>query len=439
LGERRQVKDKNVRASEKSRDLWHHALQLFPGGVSHNLRTFGLDRLGAYPPFMAKGRGPHIWDVDGNRYVDWWMTHFSMILGHNNPRVRRAIQSKLADGTHLGTLSEEEVVFGDKLQRAIPYLKKMRFCTTGSEATMYAVRLARSFAQKPLVGKARGGWHGGNDALGYYIKYPFSDAPLYDGVSFEFNDTGSVDTMMKQHGRELAAVVIEPMLGAGGAIPPDRDFLPYIREETQSRDILLIFDEIITGFRLRFGAAGKEIYGVEPDLLTLGKIVAGGMPMGVYGGREDVMSLAAPGAPGGCWVGGGTFSCHPLSMVAGMATLEELRARRDQYRALNARGDKFRQQVNRLFESEEQTAIATGTGSIVFLHWLQHTLDDGPITGGKLGAATDNVRMSRLQALLLEQGVFGYHGLGGLSFAHGSVDLRETLSALESVVKDVKT
>jgi glutamate-1-semialdehyde 2,1-aminomutase len=426
------------RTLEKSRNLWRRALQLFPGGVSHNLRTFGLDRLGAYPPFMAKGRGPHVWDVDGNEYVDWWMTHFSMILGHNNPRVKRAIHSQLVDGTHLGTLSESEIVFGDKLQKAIPSLKKMRFCATGSEAAMYAVRLARSFTQKRLVGKARGGWHGGNDALGYHVKYPFSDAPLYDGVSFEFNDANSIDTMMKQHGRELAAVVIEPVLGAGGALPPDRDFLPYLREETESRDILLIFDEIITGFRLRFGAAGKDIYGVEPDLLTLGKIVAGGMPMGAYGGREDVMSLAAPGAPGGCWVGGGTFSCHPLSMVAGLATLEELRARRDQYQALNARGDRFRQRVNELFESQKVTAIATGTGSMVFLHWLQHALDDGPITGGKLGAATDGVRMSRLQARLLENGIFGYHGLGGLSFAHRSIDLRRTLLALENVVNDVR-
>ena len=288
------------------------------------------------------------------------------------------------------------------------------------------------------MAKALGGWHGGNDALAYHLKYPFDDAPFFNGVSFDFNDRDSVDMMMRKCGKDLAAVIVEPVLGAGGGCPPEQDFLRYLREETQKRGILLIFDEIVTGFRLRYGSAGKSIFGAEPDLMTLGKIVAGGMPLGVYGGREDIMSLAAPGAAGGRWVGGGTFSDHPLSMAAGIATLDVLLSIKDKYATLNNTGDKFRARVNEIFEQEKVNALATGYGSIAFIHWLKHEAPSPPLTGRKIGEAIDNDGLEMFQALLLEKGVLGYHGLGALSFVHSDKDLDDTLNAISAVAKEMK-
>lgn len=421
-----------------SRRLFERALRLFSGGVSHNLRTFGLVHSGAYPPFMKKGSGSHIWDVDGNEYIDWWMVHYSAILGHNHPKVIKAVRTQLENGCHFGTSNEAQVEFGERLQKAVPSLAKMRFCSTGSESTMYVVRLARLYAKRPLVAKALGGWHGGNDALAYHLRYPFNDEPFFNGVSFDFNDRESVDAMMKKYGKDLAAVIVEPVLGAGGGLPPEQDFLRYLREETQKRGILLIFDEIITGFRLRFGSAGKSTFGVEPDLMTLGKIVAGGMPLGVYGGREDVMSLAAPGAAGGRWVGGGTFSDHPLSMAAGAATLDVLLSMKDKYATLNSSCDRFRERVNDVFEQEKVNALATGYGSITFIHWLKHEAPNPPLTGRKIGEALDFDGLETFQSLLLEQGVLGYHGLGAMSFVHSGKDLDNTLNAISVVAKEMK-
>ncbi|MDO8055219.1 MAG: aminotransferase class III-fold pyridoxal phosphate-dependent enzyme, partial [Candidatus Hermodarchaeota archaeon] len=168
--------------TQKSKANWDRAIRLFPGGISHNIRTFGLNRVQIYPPFMHHGEGSHIWDVDGNEYIDYWMTHFSLILGHNHPTIRKAILDQLEQGVHLGTLNEPQIEFGETLQKAIPYMKLMRFCTTGSDATMYATRLCRLFTGKRLVGKVNGGWHGGNDSLCYHLHYPFTDPPFFDGV-----------------------------------------------------------------------------------------------------------------------------------------------------------------------------------------------------------------------------------------------------------------
>ncbi|RLI50640.1 MAG: aspartate aminotransferase family protein [Candidatus Thorarchaeota archaeon] len=417
-----------------SRELFERAQQVFPGGVNHNIRTFGTTGCGAYPPFMARGNGSHIWDVDGNEYVDWWMTHFSQILGHNHPRVMEAIRQQMEGGNHLGALNERQVEFAEHLQKAIPFMEKMRFCATGSEATMYAVRVARLFTGRRLVAKAYGGWHGGNDTVGYHVKYPFDDEPFYNGVTFDFNDVDSVQSLFEKHGKDIAAVIVEPVIGAGGAIAPEPEFLPILREETEQAGSLLIFDEIITGFRLRYGSAGKNAFGVEPDLITLGKIAAGGMPLGAYGGREDVMEYANPKTPGSRWVGGGTFSSHPLTMAAGIAVLEELSKLRNEYARLNRRGDETRSRLNTIFNDYQVPVIATGIGSIIFVTWLRKELEP-PLTGYRLAAVVDHEHLDIFQTLLIESGVFGYHGLGALSFAHSTEDIEQSVAAVEGVIQ----
>ncbi len=386
---------------------------------------------------MARGEGSHIWDVDGNEYIDWWMTHFAKILGHAHPSVIAAIREQLENGVHLGALNEAQVELAELLRRAIPLLEKMRFCTTGAEATMYATRLARLYTGRHLVAKARGGWHGGNDSLVYHLKYPFTDEPIFAGLSFDFNDSDSVTELFREHGEELAAVIVEPVLGAGGGLPPERDFLRHLREQCDAHGSVLIFDEIITGFRLCYGSAGVELFGVRPDLMTLGKIVGGGMPIGIYGGREEIMRLAEPGAKGGRWVGGGTFSSHPLSMAAGVAVIRELERLKNDYRRLNTTGDTFRRNINTYFSDEGIKALSTGTGSIAFVNWLRHDIEP-PLTATKLGEAADHKRLDLFQSLLFEQGVFGFHGLGAISFAHTKEDISRTLDVAREVAPIVQ-
>ncbi|NHI82832.1 MAG: aspartate aminotransferase family protein [Candidatus Thorarchaeota archaeon] len=415
----------------KSEKLWFRANKVFAGGVNHNIRNFGMLSAGAYPPYIKSGKGSRIWDVDGNEYIDWWMTHYSDILGHCHRSIVSALRAQLEECIHIGALNEHQVKFAEELQEAIPFLQKMRFCTTGSEATMYGTRLARLFTGRKLVAKARGGWHGGNDAVGFHVSHPYDDEPYYNGLSFDFNDAESVTSLLKQHGKEIAAIIVEPVMGAAGGIPPTDGFLSFLREETEKRDILLIFDEIITGFRLSYGSAGSNIFGVEPDLLTLGKIVAGGMPFGLYGGREDIMGLAAPGAKGGRWVGGGTFSSHPLSMTAGLATLAELKNRTSQYTQLSQKGNRFKQKLNEAFDNVGSNNLATGFGSILFISCLSKRIDE-PLTGTKVGDVFDHQKQDLFQAYLMEMGIFGYHGLGAMSFVHSDEDLDKTLLCAEN-------
>jgi len=304
---------------------------------------------------------------------------------------------------------------------------------------MYATRLARLFTKRKLIGKSLGGWHGGNDALTYHITYPYSDTPLYDGVSFDFNDRDSFDLMLKTHNKDLAAVVVEPVVGAGGGLASEDDYLRYLREETESHDILLIFDEIVTGFRFIFGSAGDNIFGAKPDLLTLGKAAAGGMPLGVYGGREDIMDLATPGAIGGSWVGGGTFSSHPLTMTAGISVIDQLRKKKDEYPTLNKMGDSFAVKLDDILSDTKFKAIGTGYGSLRFISCIKK-IPDSPITTPKqLGKLFDHERQDTLQSCLMQEGILGYHGLGALSFAHTDDDIEKTLTGISRAIEKMQS
>ncbi|MGY5876011.1 MAG: aspartate aminotransferase family protein, partial [Candidatus Thorarchaeota archaeon] len=429
--------ERYLSSTEKSKKLWERAVKLFPGGVSHNIRQFGLPAFGAYPPYISHGEGGHIWDVDGNEYVDWWMTHYSQILGHNNPQVRKAIADQLETGIHFGAPNEPQVEYGEKLKDAVPVLEKMRYTSTGSESTMYAVRLSRIFTNRKLIGKTLGGWHGGNDALTYHMSHPYTDDAFYNGVSFDYNDRDSLDEMLKRYGNDLAAIILEPVIGAGGGIPPEPGFLQYLREETESREILLIFDEIITGFRLRYGTAGDELFGVKPDLLTLGKAAAGGMPLGAYGGREDIMALATPGAERGRWVGGGTFSSHPLTMAAGLSVLEQLQSKKKEYSRLNKMGDDFRERLNGMLREMHAPLIGTGYGSITFISCLTGDIDGPLISPGLLGKLFDHDQQDIFQSYLMQERVFGYHGLGALSFSHVDEDIEFTLTGIKNAVESL--
>ncbi|MFX1502219.1 MAG: aspartate aminotransferase family protein, partial [Promethearchaeota archaeon] len=274
----------------KSKKLWQKANETLPGGISHNIRTFGLPLIGAFPVFINSANGPYIKDIDDNKYIDCWNGHFAMILGHNPPEVQEIVKKYLAYGWHFGTNTQYQVELADRIIKDNIGIEKMRFCTSGTEATMYATRLARAFTKRKLVAKASLGWHGANDTLYYAvgsldaeISPPGLPTPEEAGIlTFEINNE-NIFNLIKKNSNSLAAIILEPVLGGGGGFPVDLEFLKRLREETERYDILLIFDEVITGYRFTNALFQNEI-NIIPDLTTMGKIIGGGFPIGAIGG-----------------------------------------------------------------------------------------------------------------------------------------------------------
>jgi glutamate-1-semialdehyde 2,1-aminomutase len=329
-------------------------------------------------------------------------------------------------------------------------MEEMRFCTTGTEAAMYAVRLARGFTGKPWVLKVAGGWHGASTDLSFAVKAPFSGAegpglrpPEEQGVDLlRFNDIEASLRVVEAHRGEVAGIIVEPMLGSGGFLPARREYLAFLREVCDDEGAVLIFDEIITGFRFRYGTVAEE-YGVRPDLTTLGKILGGGLPIGVYGGRREIMEAANPLAAKGpdrpVLVGGGTFSCNPLSMNAALATLRSLESRGEAlYSCLAARGDTLRRGIEERLAAANVPALCTGKGSLFMTHLLKGE-DRVLRSPGDLAAKTrSDLRDRELRVALLNRGVFAVQGGGSLSEAHGEPEVAELLDAYEEAAGDLK-
>ncbi|RLI14581.1 glutamate-1-semialdehyde 2,1-aminomutase, partial [Candidatus Bathyarchaeota archaeon] len=315
-----------VSKTSKSKALYERAKKVLPAGVSYAIRYFE-----PYPFYTARAEGSKLFDVDGNEYVDFWLGHTALILGHSPPAVVEAVRKQLERGTHFGTSHELEVKLAEKIVKMVPSAEMVRFTNSGTEANMYATRLARAYTGKNKIAKFEGGWHGGYDALHKGVRYPFdipesaglTEGALRDTIVLPFNDLEGVEEKLKNE--RVASIVIEPVLGAGGGIPAEREFLKGLREFCDENDILLIFDEVITGFRLAPGG-GQEYYNVIPDITVFGKILGGGFPIGAFCGRRDIMErinnliYERPHYS----FHGGTFAANPMSMIAGLATLEIL-------------------------------------------------------------------------------------------------------------------
>ena len=428
----------------KSEALHRRASDLFPGGVSHNLRAFQ-----PHPLYCRGAQGPRFEDVDGRSYLDLWMGHYALILGHGFAGVRDALLRALESGWHWGMPSEGQILLAQKLRAAVPHLEEMRFCSTGTEATMYAVRLARGVTGKPWILKAAGGWHGASTDLSYAVKPPFEGAegPGLPSAQEEsigllsFNDIETSLRVVEACRGRIAGVIVEPMLGAGGFIPARPDYLAFLREVCDQQGAVLIFDEVITGFRFRYGTVAQE-YGVTPDLTTLGKVLGGGLPLGVYGGRREILEAASPSARGPArpvLVGGGTFSCNPLSMAAAIATLEALETRGPSlYETLGRRGDAVRLGVLDRFRAAGIPTQCTGRGSLFMTHVLKG--DDQTIESPQdLSRKTrTEIRDLELRIALLNHGVYAVHGGGALSDAHGGPEIGAILDAYEKAAVDVR-
>src|SRR5712691_9963516 len=317
------------RKLDESRRLQKRAEQLIPGGVNSPVRAFKA--VECEPPFIVRGEGSHIWDADGNEYIDYVGSWGPLILGHAESDVLDAILTATANGTSFGASTPAEADLAELVIEAFPRVEKVRFVNSGTEATMSAIRLARAFTKRKYIVKFEGCYHGHADSL--LVKagsgvatlgIPGSAGVLEELAQFtlalSFNSERAVEEAFSRFRDQIACVIVEPVVGNMGCVPPSAGYLEFLRDITEKNGTLLIFDEVMTGFRLAFGGA-QELCGIKPDLTTLGKIIGGGLPVGAYGGRADIMELIAPLGP---VYQAGTLSGNPLAMAAGLATVRYL-------------------------------------------------------------------------------------------------------------------
>ena len=418
--------------------LFERAKEVFAGGVNHNARFYE-----PYPIFVSRAKGQRIWDEDGNRYTDYWMGHMALILGHSPKVVVDALRAQIPSGTHYGLGNRRSVELGEEIQKSVRCAETVRFCNTGAEATMYLVRLARAYTGKRVVVKMAGGWHGYNTELNKGVHRPY-DRSESAGILEEeqshvknvrFNDIEAAEAELKGAQGDVAAVFLEPVLGAGGCIPADGEYLKRLRELADAHGALLCFDEIITGFRLALGGA-QEWYGVEPDLATFGKIAGGGLPLGLVAGRREILSLADPSRRDGKFVsiGGGTFSDNPLTMAAGLATIRHLRRNASAiYPRLGRMGEEARTVIDRAFAAGGALGHTTGVGSLFLTHF-------GAEPRNAEEAARGDREMRSSYALhLMASGTFFLPGHpGGISTSHTPRDIGELVAQSRRAAESLK-
>jgi len=427
-----------------SEDLFKRSREVMPGGISHNVHYFP-----PYPFFVRKGKGSKIWDVDGNEYVDLWMGHYTHILGHHPDVIVEAIERQAKEGIHWGIVFEKQVEWAELIRELIPCAEMVRFCCSGTEATMYAVRLARAYTSKKIILKMAGGWHGANADLTLGIKAPyekeeslglFPELEQHTKLIF-FNDLSKSLEIIEQNKKDLAGIILEPVIGEGGFIPATLEYLKMLRSETERLGALLIFDEVISGFRVALGGAQKR-FGVIPDLTTLGKIMGGGFPVGALVGKRKILEKTSPEIKSQKWerimIGGGTFSSHPFTAAAGMAMLRYLKDHAEEvYPLLEAKGEKVRKGVLAALRSEGVDAVVTGIASLFQTHF--------PFQKGAelysphaISQLTDvGKREVEFRIRMLTKGVHVMHGGGGLSITHSDGDIEKIIEAAREVGREM--
>ena len=411
---------------ETSERLFAEALELLPGGVSSPVRAFRA--VGGSPLFIARGEGAYLVDVDGNRYVDYVLSWGPLILGHAHPRVVAALEEALRDGTSFGAPSPLELDLARLVRDAMPSVELVRFVSSGTEATMSALRVARAFTGRSRIVKFVGCYHGHADLLlvqagSGVATLGLPDSPgvtagaVGDTLTARFNDLDAVEQLFAAHD-DIAAVIVEPVAGNMGLVLPQPGFLEGLREVTAANGALLVFDEVMTGFRVHLGGA-QALYGVTPDLTTLGKVIGGGLPVGAYGGKREIMELVAPAGP---VYQAGTLSGNPLAMTAGIETL----------RALAEPGvwDGLERATARL----EAGLISLGDGVQVARAGTMFGMffSDVPVTSWDEAKEADTARFAAFHRALLERGVYlapSQFEAGFVSTAHGDAEIDATLSA----------
>ena len=419
------------------------AHKVTPGGLSHDSRYHT-----PYPLYVTRARGSKVWDVDGHEYHDLWMAHYDAILGHAPPMVVERLKDAMDDGLHIGMAMEHEVRLAEKVVEIVPCAEQVRFCASGTEATMFAVRLARGHTGRNVILKMRGGWHGANTDLMVDVRPPEYIGPEGAGLppdltkytrSVQFNDIEDTAKAIAETGDDFAGIIMEVAMGSTGFIMAEPEYLKFVREETTRRGAVLIFDEVITGFRLALGGA-QEYVGVTPDLTTLGKVMGGGMPVGAIAGKAEIMNHSAvtPKRPkmDKVLIGGGTYSCNPLSMIAGLTTLNVLQSRKDEiYPALAQTNERLCTGLRQVFSDAGLPVFVNQVGSLMEVHFLK---EEGlPLHSmGDIMENTYKEKQMEYATRLRNHGVFLLHG-GALSLEHSSEDLEGIVAAHARVAEEM--
>jgi len=390
--------------TSKSKQLFAAAKQYIPGGVNSPVRA--CRSVGCDPVFIERASGAHVWDVDGNEYLDFVCSWGPMILGHANPIILKAVSAAAANGTSFGASTPSEIELASMVVDAVPSIEKVRFVNSGTEATMSAIRLARGYTGKKMVVKFDGCYHGHADSflvkagsglltLGIPGSPGVPEDIVKNTISIPYNDQDALEKTLRDPSLDIACVIIEPVAGNMGCVIPADGFLAYLRQLTAELGIVLIFDEVITGFRLAYGGA-QEYFGVMPDLTCLGKIIGGGLPVGAYGGKAEIMNCVAPDGP---VYQAGTLSGNPLAMAAGIATLKQLR-QKDFYTQLNGRSADF---AKMLSDAAERAGIAVTLNRVGSL--MTGFFTDKPVTDFESAMSADTALYGSHYRQMLEAGM----------------------------------
>lgn len=420
---------------EQSKRLFQHAKEVIPGGVNSPVRA--CKSVGRDPVFVDRAEGCMVYDVDGNGYIDYVGSWGPMILGHRHPAVVSAIQAALERGTSFGAPTDLEIELAEMVIAAVPSIDTVRFVNSGTEATMSAIRLARGVTGRDLIVKFDGCYHGHADTLlveagsgvatlGIPGSPGVPEAFAAQTISIPYNDMDSVQRVMAEKGADIACVIVEPVAGNMGLVPPAEGFLAGLREATEKAGSLLIFDEVITGFRVSPGGA-QALYGVMPDLTTLGKIIGGGMPVGAYGGKKEIMDWIAPEGP---VYQAGTLSGNPLAMAAGIATLAELN-KSGVYRELDQKTDILTKGLN---DAAQASGIAVQVGRVGSVFGM--FFNEKPINNINDAKSCDLNRFTQYYNAMLEQGIYiapSQFESGFVSIAHSEEHIKETLQTVRTV------
>lgn len=414
---------------EKSEKLYNTAKTLIPGGVSSPVRA-----VKPFPFYAASAAGSKIYDEDGNSFIDYCMAYGPLILGHGHPVIKQAVEDQLNKGWLYGTPTALEVEMADRIKGLYPSIEMMRFVSSGSEATMSAIRLARGYTKRNKIIKIEGGFHGAHDAVlvkagsGATTHGEPNSPGIPAGVTehtlqVPYNDIEKMAEVIEKNKKDMAAVIIEPVLGNIGPVLPNGGYLKELRALTAENDVLLIFDEVITGFRLAPGGA-QEYFGIKPDLTTLGKIAGGGMPVGIFGGRQDILEMISPSGP---VYQAGTFSGSPCSMSAGIAVLDYMKKHKVQ-ETLNKRGDIFRKMLSDIVGSKKPDYYVGGLSSLFVIFFGGKPLNYQDVL------KCDSAGYMEFFYRMLKSGVFlppSQFETNFISLAHTDEDFTKTAEAVE--------
>jgi glutamate-1-semialdehyde 2,1-aminomutase len=421
----------------RSQSLYKKALELMPGGVNSPVRAFRA--VGGNPLFIARAKGSRIYDVDGNEFIDYVLSWGPMILGHSHPEVVKALKKAIENGTSYGAPTPLEIELAMLIKKAYPSIEKVRMVNSGTEATMSAIRLARAFTKRNKVIKFEGCYHGHADGLlvragSGATTFGIPDSPgvpedyARNTITLPFNNLEAVRNVVERDWRDIACVILEPVVGNIGCVLPKKGFLEGLREITEKFGIVLIFDEVMTGFRVSYGGA-QSYYGIRPDLTCLGKVIGGGLPVGAYGGKREIMSMVAPEGP---VYQAGTLSGNPLAMTAGIVTLKIL-SNKSVYKALEKRASQLEDGLKDAVKKAGIGARFYRAGTMFCTYFTDREVYDY-----ETAKASDTERFARFFRGMLERGIYlapSQFEAGFLSIAHSEKDIEKTVRSAFEVMK----